>query len=360
MIDCKLKVLYVGPVFRGSNGKSWCDAFQQLGHEVKSLNSEATFAPRTGLHARVFDKLMGRPPLKDVCRMNRTIVSAINEWRPHLTFYAQARFVLSDTLVVGRRHGFNFVYMNDDLFNPRNQTFTFTDIVPLMDCIITTKSYNVPEFEAAGCSCVIYTPNAYDPAIHFPAKPTSEERAALYGDVGFIGTFRPARADYLDRLARSGVASSLRIWGGGWEKMTRLIYRVRPRRWAKLRHSVIDRELFCEEMAKAIQSIKICLGLLNHHNRDLHTSRSFEIPACGGFMLAERTAEHQLFFDEDREAVYFGSFEEMIDKIRYYLRNEEMRMRIARAGYERCLRSRYRYIDRAREALAAFEKTHTT
>jgi spore maturation protein CgeB len=104
-------------------------------------------------------------------------------------------------------------------------------------------------------------------------------------------------------------------------------------------------------MGKALQANKIALGLLHRANRDLHTSRSFEIPACGGFMLAERTAEHQEYFAEDREAVYFDTFDELMDKIRYYLRHDAARTRIAADGYRRCLHSGYRYVDRARELL---------
>jgi spore maturation protein CgeB len=97
---------------------------------------------------------------------------------------------------------------------------------------------------------------------------------------------------------------------------------------------------------------KLTLGLLNQDNRDLQTSRSFEIPACGGFMVAERTEEHRMYFEEDKEAAYFGSFEELRDKLRFYAAHEEVRQRIALAGYRRCLTSPYRYVDRAVFALA--------
>ena len=93
------------------------------------------------------------------------------------------------------------------------------------------------------------------------------------------------------------------------------------------------------------------LGLLYRENRDLQTSRSFEIPACGGFMLAERTEEHRMYFEEDKEAAYFDSFDELISKLRFYISHESVRLRIARAGYQRCLDSPYRYTDRARFAL---------
>src|SRR5262249_55274062 len=143
----------------------------------------------------------------------------------------------------------------------------------------------------------------------------------------------------------------MNIWGGGWSKMRRIDHLHRRMRWRELERSVHAFELWCGDMGKAIQSNRVALGLLNQENRDLQTSRSFEIPACGGCMLAERTEEHRMHFEEDKEAVYFSTFEELRDKLRFYCAHDAARERIAAAGYRRAVESPYRYLDRARFAL---------
>jgi spore maturation protein CgeB len=58
-----------------------------------------------------------------------------------------------------------------------------------------------------------------------------------------------------------------------------------------------------------------------------------------------------MYFEEDKEAVYFSSHEELVDKLRFYLAHENRRRKIAEAGFQRCIQSGARYVDRARFAL---------
>ena len=356
----RFKILYIGPDYPGSNGTCWRDAFLELGQEVRTVDSQQLIPPPETLWGMARQKLFGLPSSHEVALLNGTIVREACSFRPDMTFYIQARYVLPETLQETSLYGPNLAYFNDDMFNPRNQSFTFFDGIKHINCILTTKSYNVAEFHSAGAPWAIYVSNAYDPKIHYPAKPSPDERAYYEGDMAFLGTFRPERADFLARIAALTNGLRFNIWGGGWPKMDRPAYWHKKMAWRDLRSCVRMRELWCSAMGKAIQSNKIILGLLNHANRDLHTSRSFEIPACGGFMLAERTAEHQQYFEEDKEAVYFSSFDELVEKIRYYIAHEETRRRIAEAGYQRCIRSPYRYVDRAIFAIEQFQRLQST
>jgi hypothetical protein len=343
------RVLYVGPDYHGSNGTCWRDAWSELGMTVRTVDAERLLPWPKTVRERVSAKVYRQAPAGLVDRLNRDIVAALAEFRPALTYFIQGRYVRAETAAAARQYGQVVLYCNDDMYNPANRTRTVGDLIKAVDCITTTKSFNVAEFARAGARRVIYLPNAFDPKIHFPAKLAPEERGVFAGDIVFIGTFRSERADYLARVADAVGEDVMNVWGGGWHKMSRPSFWRRRQSWARLRRSIRGRELWGEDMGKALQANKIALGLLYHANRDLHSSRSFEIPACGGFMLAERTVEHQEYFAEDREAVYFDTFDEMMDKIRYYLRHDAPRTRIAAAGYRRCLESGYRYVDRARE-----------
>jgi len=349
-----VKILYVGPDFPGSNGACWRDAFAQLGHEVRTIDDERYDPIPVSIPGKLLRKRRGRPKPELVSALNSAVLRQAAEFQPGLVFFAKAYHIEPDTLHGLGRISPRMVYMNDDMFNPANQTPTFAANVPLFDFILTTKSYNVREFRSAGAQSVAYVPNAYDPRIHFPAQPDTSERLHMSGDIAFIGMFRPDRADELSRIARLS-EWKLNVWGGGWQKMDRLDNLHKSWSWRCLKSSVHAVPLWCAEMGKAIQCNSISLGLLNRQNRDLQTSRSFEIPACGGFMLAERTEEHRMYFEEDREAAYFGSWDELIQKLRFYAAHERPRTEIAREGYRRCLRSPYRYLDRAVEALALLE-----
>jgi len=181
--------------------------------------------------------------------------------------------------------------------------------------------------------------NGFDPVTHRPVPVSAAERKRWGGPVGFIGQWEPDRADSLRALARAGVP--VRVWGYTWERM----------RAAPPGLVLENRAVWGEDYAKAICAFDINLCFLRKVNRDRQTTRSIEIPACAAFMLAERTDEHLRLFEEGKEAEFFSDAPELIQKTRYFLEHSDERLAIARAGYERCLRSGYSYSERLRRVL---------
>lgn len=77
---------------------------------------------------------------------------------------------------------------------------------------------------------------------------------------------------------------------------------------------------------------------LNLSLRSIHSGiplRVLDIMVCGGFVLTNRQPEITEYFGDAQEIVTFGSMEECLDKITYYLEYEEERRAIATAGQRR-------------------------
>lgn len=222
------------------------------------------------------------------------------------------------------------------MFAFHNRSWYYTWGLKFYDVVFTTKSFNCRpgELSALGAKRIIYIDQAYDKYLHKPVCISEEDKLRFGSEVGFIGSYERERAESMLYLAENGV--KVRVWGNRWERF----YKLHP-------NLILEqRPLYGEEYVKGICSTRINLCFLRKANRDLHTSRTFEIPACRAFMIAERTDEHLRLFDEGREAVYFGSNEELLQKVYYYLEHGTERESIANAGWKRCLSSGYSFHER--------------
>jgi len=236
--------------------------------------------------------------------------------------------------------------------------------LPLFDYAVTSKRYELNEYHRV-CQKVIYMPLGYAESVHRPVVSADlKTRRRFNSDVSFLGGWEPRRESLLDIIA--GIGCDLKIWGYGWDHLAdgrwtpRRAYRLRllsggaPRinKNERLAAALQGGEVYGDAYAWALSGALINVGFLRHVCPDQHTTRTFEIPACGSMMLADRTDEHKEFFEEGVEAEYFSGGEELLEKVRFYLKYEASRERIAHAGYKRCLKSGYSYRERLKGVLA--------
>ena len=329
-------ILYVGHLTPGGTCLQRQHAFEDLGCRLTlvDLASPAGVARERRLWERVRRKLLGP---RDWTGANRQIRDWVRRSRFDALWIDRGLQITAATLhavklaqpecrIIG--------YSPDDMYARHNQSPNFRRHLPLCDIFFTTKSYGVAELKALGCPDVGFLDNAFDPYTHRPLPVSAEERQRYGGPVGFVGTWEPARAHAMYQLAQAGIP--VRIWGNMWER-------------CRTRHpnlTIEGRALYGDDYARALNAFDINLCFLRKQNRDLQTTRSVEIPACGAFMLAERTAEHEALFAAGSEAEFFDSDDELLAKVRHYLAHPAQRRRIAAAGRERCLRDGYRYQDR--------------
>ena len=91
--------------------------------------------------------------------------------------------------------------------------------------------------------------------------------------------------------------------------------------------------------------------------KDETTTRTYEIPACNGFMLHERTSELADLFEEGTEVACFGSARELAESIDEHLARPDACERMAIAAHARCVPA-YSY-DRRMSALLEWHAAHT-
>lgn len=294
-----------------------------------------TYAPLSlSFRIRYHLFLYGLPiKLPDKVNANGQIRKAVDDFRYDVVWIDKGITIEPDTLMYIKQKAPStklVSYSPDTMTLRHNQSKQYIDGLKYYDVVFTTKSYAMEGLRQMGARHVYFVNNAYESTFHYPRNLTSEDRNRLGGDVGFVGMWEPERCKSILYLAEHGI--NVRVFG--------------DRRWHKYKNispnlRIEDKPLYNEDYAKSFKAFKICLCFLRKINFDLQTTRSVEIPACGGFMLGERTSEHLQLFKEGEEAEFFNDDEEMLRKCKYYLSHDVERNAIAEAGYQRCLRSGY-------------------
>jgi hypothetical protein len=340
-VEPRLRVLYVGNLDRGQTSRQRFHAFEDLRCEVTGVHAtlRTSLPPGRQFFERVRRRLRGP---RDWTGANAKIL----EWMARVPFDVlwidKGLTITAETLraVKARQAGCKILgFSPDDMYQRHNQSPQFRRHLPLYDFFFTTKTFGVAELRSIGCPRVAFQQNGYDPDTHRPLTLSDEERANYGGAVGFVGSWEAERAASILRLANEGIP--VRVWGQRWASECKPHPNLR----------IEPRELLGLDYARALNSFDINLCFLRKLNRDRQTTRSVEIPACGAFMLAERTEEHLALFKEGVEAEFFASDDELLDKTRYYVAHPDERRRMARAGLERCRSGRYSYSERLLDML---------
>jgi len=116
----------------------------------------------------------------------------------------------------------------------------------------------------------------------------------------------------------------------------------------------IKKDIFVigDDMVNSINSYKIHV---NCNISDDINYRTFETTGCGTFLLTNYTPGLELLFEIGSEIVIYNDLDDLDQKVRYYLDNENEREKISRAGYERSKRD-HTYFERSKFLVEIIKK----
>lgn len=341
-----LRILYVATMTFGWYGLYRQRSLERLGHTLIPLDVMEYQKRGNPILARFRYRLQMGPVVDS---MNRDVLRLAADHRVDMVWFDKPLFIRAATIRALRSRGIATVdYMIDNPFGPRRDPGfrLYVRTIPEYDLHVQQRDVSVAAYLQRGARQVVKVQTAYEPSVHFPPPDGWSDKDRTRG-VSFIGTPYDDRANFLTQLWRKFnlpvIISGPPVWKKRLEAQARgAIYPA-------------EGELYDKEYREGIWRSKINLSFLTHGNQDEYTHKSFEIAACGGFLLAERCQGHMERFQEDEEAVFFSSLEECADKCRFYLANEAARERIAAAGWRRAVTSGYDNDTQMRKVLQAIQ-----
>jgi spore maturation protein CgeB len=324
-----MKILYSGP--EKGTALQRIRALRRLGHEVTVVDPYLAI-PTMRLPAQLFAQWVYRAGTFGFAWwIRKYILSQVGAAR--FDFVLVDHGELLDGVTIGALKKIGKVVANYNQDNPYvsrdgQKWRLFLKALPNYDLIATHRISSAQGAERAGAKRILLVREAADEAVHRPIDMSDADRARFSADVAFVGTWMPERGPFMMRLVERGVP--LRIYGARWNKAPE---------YERLKQHIVLGNLDGDDYVKAIRGASIAIGLLSKGNEDLHTTRSFEIPAIGTLFCAERTTDHLEMYKDGEEAIFFDSPDECADLCLSLLAHPQRIKKIAAAGFDRVRRN---------------------
>ena len=331
-MDSVMKLMIVGAWAWPQYEEAFARGLSVAGVEVFALATSNHF---NGILGRIQQTIPLLEP--NLLRLNRAVVAAAIEEHPDLVLFWRPTHILPETICQLASMGVQTAsYNNDDPFGPQvhgnvpwHHHFLwrlYIKCLPLFNYNFFYRKINCAEAIAVNAKHADVLLPYFMPWQDRPVHLTTLEKKRYETDVVFVGHYEPdGRENCISALVNADIR--IKLWGGHyWNRavLGDLYERLAP---------IVPAE--GDAYSRALCGAKVCLCFLSKLNRDTYTRRCFEIPACGRVMLAERTDDLMHFFQEDEEACFFSSPEELVRKVQWLINQPDIRERIAQAGLRR-------------------------
>lgn len=259
--------------------------------------------------------------------INIKLIKTARKEKPNFIFILKGEPVSIETLDILRNEigAVTFNWFGDD---PWEFPSFSGKIANHYNFFFTYDPYTVKLYNNIGQQNAFHLPYGYDQELVESIELSEKERAKYACDVAFIGSHYPKREELLMQLKNK---YNLKIWGRGWKGTAcEDVYQ--------------GSALYGIEMLKAMKSVKILLNIHKGFEEGVEESgeglnlRVMEAAASKSFQLTNNQADIKNRFVPGKEIAVFETWNECLDKIKYFLNDEKKRSAITEAGYNRFLK----------------------
>jgi spore maturation protein CgeB len=289
--------------------------------------------------------------------MNRALRQTVDTFQPDLCFFFLfTDEISSDTIAaISKLHGpVTINWFADDHW--RFESFS-SRWAPLFHWSITTDRDAPEKYHQMGYRNIIRSQwGVVGPKKQMPALP-------LRHDVTFVGQAHSSRKHLAGYLRSNDI--EIECWGKGWsngrlsrEEMVTMFAESRINlnfsesssgfELRSLVKSMVTRRADDSLRLNRLFEVRGHLMMFLHARSRQIKGRNFEIPGCGGFLLTQNVPGIEEYYLPGKEIGVFETEKDLVESIRYYLRNDDEREAIRSAG-ERRTRAEHTYEQRFRE-----------
>jgi spore maturation protein CgeB len=267
-------------------------ALKRLGHEVHHFES------------------WDRHGYSDLAELNACLLAEVERLRPEVMLTVQMHYELwLETLEMIRARGdvATISWTTDDSWKYRELS---RFIGHAYHAMTTTYDYVLPKYHADGIHEVLLTQWAASSDCLAEPLPANKCRYP----VTFIGSAHGDRRALVAQLAAHGI--EVTCFGYGWP--------AGP--------------VASEDISRIMRDSVISINFANSKGENQIKARAFEVPGAGGFLLTGPAQGLERFFTPGVEIAVYQGFDDLVDKIHFYLSHPNERDRLARAAHARVSR----------------------
>jgi len=337
-------MLIAGNLRSYSTGAGLAQGFRALGWDVAEVSVHDALITADQRLLRLTAKATLGLAIRDY---NRAIIAQAARLRPSVMLTVKGLYIQPETLRALRSMKIATVNFYPDY---KFEYAGFDEAwLAEYDLVATTKSFQVDYLaNRIGAERVAMVHHGYVPDLHRRRVSPGEVPDYLW-DIAYVGNASANKLSWLSEVARALPDASMIVVGNDWRRLAA---------GTPLERFVLGYPLVGDHFARVIEHSRINLAV--HHGdagsthgwEDLVSTRTFEIPACGGFMLHIDNDEVRTLYEPGREMDVFADERQLIEQIAHYLEHETERAAMAEAGHARCVPA-YSLEARAGEIAAA-------
>lgn len=322
-----MKALYIGHYDVGSTSRMRGEYLRQLLPELQfvTINTDVPINATPKLLRSMGWRYKKGPLIRNI---NKYILKELNKnFRFELVWVDKGVFIDPEIIHCLKQQSAKLVHFTPDPAFTYHRSNLFYDALPLYDYCVTTKSFEIDSYRKYGVKTIFCT-QGYDPEVHKPHHTFREKEGVV-----FIGHKEEEREYIVSELVDRNI--KVTIAGNHWDKFA-----------AKRKHKsnliYKGKGVFGDDYARELSGALVGLGLLSRWVPELHTTRTFEIPACRTALVTEHNPEIGSVFS-DEEVIYFDDADEAVEKVEYYLAKKDRLISFTENGYNRVTEGGFGY-----------------